>query len=248
MEQILTQTNLEEVYEDYLRKESNKNAVERYYGKSKWFGASSAGSCYRKQKYKMLGEKTDPIDAKSLYRMRIGTLVHDDFQTALLKYYNNKIIMTEVEVELEDLNVRGYLDILLIDGKKGDLKDIKTSAAFAWRRKFGLYKNRDPNPSEKYELQIGTYALGAEKKFDIEVVNMDIIYSKKDDSSIRFVNINTDYKEKAKEYWKEVSTVCKQDLKLLEPGEHIGVPFESWECNYCQYKSICPSPFIKKGK
>jgi len=248
MERILTQEQLEDIYEKYLRNESSKNAIERYIGKTKWFNASSAGHCYRKHKYKSLEEKAESPDRKGLFRMRVGDLIHQDFQTALLKYYDDNIIMTEVEIELIELNVRGYLDIVIIDAKKADLKDIKTSAAYAWKRKFGRLENRDPNPSVKYELQVGTYGLGLEHKLKLDVVNMDLAYYKKDDSSIKFVNIVGDFKKKAKEYWLETLSVCKQKLDDIIPGEHLGVPFESWECNYCPYKGTCPSPFIKRGK
>ena len=26
----------------------------------------------------------------------------------------------------------------------------------------------------------------------------------------------------------------------LTPGFSMGVPFQDWECKYCQYNSICP--------
>jgi len=248
MAKILTQDKFEEVYETYLRKESTKSWVEKHVEKeeSVWFSASSAGHCYRKQKYKLLKEKAEAPDRKGLFRMRIGDLIHEDFQKALLTYYKDHLVLTELEIELKELNVRGYLDILIIDKQEADLKDIKTSAAYAWKRKFGRIENRAPTQSEKYELQLGTYGLGLEETKGLQLVNMDLIYYKKDDASIKFVNINDGYKEKAKEYWKEVSSVCKQDLDKIIPGEDIGVPFESWECNYCQYKKVCPSPFIKE--
>ena len=119
-------------------------------------------------------------------------------------------------------------------------------ATYPWKKKFGLKKNREPNPSIKYELQVGTYALGLESKLSLPVDNIDITYYKKDDSSFKFVNIDKKYKKKAKEYWEEVATVCKQSLRDIEPGEHLGVPFESWECNYCQYKKYMPFTIYKK--
>jgi CRISPR/Cas system-associated exonuclease Cas4 (RecB family) len=177
--------------------------------------------------------------------MRVGDLVHEDFQKALLTYYRDYPILTEYEIEIKELNVRGFIDILILDKQNVDIKDVKTSAAFAWKRKFGRVYNRDNNPSEKNELQLGTYGLGLEEK-GLQVVNMDLAYYKKDDSSIKFVNIDDDYKKKAREYWQETITICKRELDTIVPGEDIGVPFESWECNYCQYKEVCPSPFKKE--
>jgi hypothetical protein len=230
MARILTQDKLEEVYELYLRKEGTKSWIEKHVDKEDgvWFSASSAGSCFRKQKYKLLKEKAIPPDRKGLFRMRVGDLVHEDFQKALLTYYRDYPILTEYEIEIKELNVRGFIDILILDKQNVDIKDVKTSAAFAWKRKFGRVYNRDNNPSEKNELQLGTYGLGLEEK------------------GLQVVNIDDDYKKKAKEYWQETITICKRELDTIVPGEDIGVPFESWECNYCQYKEVCPSPFKKE--
>jgi CRISPR/Cas system-associated exonuclease Cas4 (RecB family) len=248
MARILTQDKLEEIYELYLRKEGTKSWIEKHVDKEEgvWFSASAAGHCYRKHKYKLLKEKAEAPDRKGLFRMRVGDLIHEDFQKALLRYYKDKLVLTELEIELKDLNVRGYLDIVVLDKQEADLKDVKTAAAFAWKRKFGRIQNRDLNQSEKYELQLGTYGLGLEETKGLQVVNMDLVYYKKDDSGIKFVNISDDYKKKAKEYWEEVSTVCKRDINNIIPGEDVGIPFESWECNYCQYKKVCPSPFKKE--
>ena len=246
MEQLLIQPKFEEVYEEYLRKESIKNFIERYVGKEGWLNASSAGNCYRKHKHKLLGDKAVEPDKKSLFRMRVGDLIHQDIQQALTNRYHDKLVITEMLVEIPKLKVRGYLDILVIDGNKADLKDIKTAAAFSWKRKFGRKENRDPNPSDKYEYQVGTYALGVEASGKgLQVVNMDLVYYKKDDSQFKFVNINNDYKAKAQSYWEETLKICEQDVDKLVPGDTYGVPFESWECNYCLYRNHCPSPFKK---
>jgi CRISPR/Cas system-associated exonuclease Cas4 (RecB family) len=239
---------IKEIYEEYLRKENSKNFIERYIGKEGYFNASWAGHCIRKHAYKMLKQEIIPPDRDSLFKMRIGTLVHDDIQKALQKYYNGKgILITEGEIEIPDLNVRGYFDIAEVYGGI-QLNDLKTIAAFAWKRKFGRKENRDPNPSDKYELQLGTYGLGLELKLGKQIVYMSIIYYKKDDSSFKEVIIIPKYKEKAIEYWKNVLSYCKPDVKIdeLTPGDTLGVPYESWECRYCSYMHVCPSPFISQ--
>ena len=243
----LTLKNITDVYEEYLRKENDKNAVERYIGKGGWFSASNAGGCYRKQAYKTIKEETDIPDQKSLFRMRIGSLIHDDIQRALLKYKHDGILITEGEIEIPELNVRGYFDIAELNGGI-ELVDLKTIAAYSWKRKFGRKENRDPSPSNKYELQLGTYGIGLQNKIGKDISTMRLIYYKKDDSTFKEIIVPKSYMNQAVEYWQEVNRLCLPEPKWdnLVPGEDMGIPFESWECNFCQYKSKCPSPF-KKG-
>ena len=242
--------NILQTYDEYLRKEADKNAIERYIGKEGWFNASWAGHCFRKHVYKMLRQEPLPQDTKSLITMRLGSVLHDDIQSAMLKHWigQDAIVICESEVELPEFNVRGYYDIALVYKNKIHLIDIKTIGSFGWKRKFGLKKNREPNPSEKYELQIATYALGCEAKYSKPVVNMSLLYYNKDKSDMKEINILNSYKTKAKAYWESVLTYCKPEPKLddLEPGETYGCPFESWECNYCLFKHVCHSPLIKR--
>ena len=57
--------------------------------------------------------------------------------------------------------------------------------------------------------------------------------------------ISPEWIEKALEYWSELNNILddsgekfEEDLK---PEYWEGVPFQNWECKYCQYYSICPS-------
>jgi hypothetical protein len=249
------------IYEEHLRKESFKNSIERYQGKEKWFGASSAGSCYRKQAYKNMKAEAEAPDAKSLFRMRLGEMVHVDIQQALAKYHHDSLLIFESEIRLPELHVRGFLDIAEIENNTLTIADLKTIAAFAWQKKFGLKKNRATIQSTKYEKQIGTYAEGQRRKcakLGIEIKgdpNLRLIYYKKDDSSFREVDVSPKYIEKALEYWREVNRLVNPGGDVdaeplwdnMVPGEDLGCPFESWECNFCAYKKGCPSPFKKEG-
>lgn len=244
METKLNKEKFMSIYERLLRDENKKNEIERYQGYEKWFSASSAGHCIKKHKFKQLLTEADEIDSNSLYKMRLGTLVHDDIQSAIKLYYNDHIVATEMEIELPELNVRGYLDIGVINDDSIELMDIKTMHSYSWKLKFGREKNRDKNPSTKYELQLGTYALGIQKRVNKKVNKMTLIYYKKDDSLIKFVDVPLSFMDKAREYWEDVNKMTKKyDINTMVPGEFIDIPVEEWECKFCQYASKCNSPF-----
>ena len=60
--------------------------------------------------------------------------------------------------------------------------------------------------------------------------------------------VDSSYISQAEEYWLEVNTILEEhgedfeQSDMLEPGISYGVPFEDWECRYCQYSDICPTP------
>ena len=87
---------------------------------------------------------------------------------------------------------------------------------------FGFKKNRDPNPSINYELQVGTYALGIQnnplsKGWDYALF---LALYKKDNSTMKVVRISNDYITDADEYWKALqrdkkncqNTILQEDL------------------------------------
>ena len=150
------------VYADYTKELQEENRNKRYKGKEHYYHASGAGSCSRKLYFESVlkAEPSNPIDEKSLRLLRLGTLVHNDFEKALLKYNtkvyskvdsnignntkDNIVFHTEGEIIIEDLNVRGFYDIVVDDDRgvepKIYLYDLKTCAAYSWKVKFGRNK------------------------------------------------------------------------------------------------------------
>ena len=102
--------DFESIYSNYLNKKSGE-----YKEKNKdyidWFSASSAGSCLKKQWYKVNDiQESDPPNNESMRKMRVGTLVHEDFEKAVNYHIENKeddnfIISTEQAVVIYDLNI-----------------------------------------------------------------------------------------------------------------------------------------------
>lgn len=251
---ILTLDSIKESYEKYVKKQDETGYVKFDVNDDReWFSASMAGSCVKKQLYKILKTDRDEIDIKSRFNLRHGNIVHKDIQDAIkANAPKDVIIFTEYELASETLMVRGLADIVAIKENLVKISDIKTMNSFSWKRKFGRKENRDPHPSTKYELQLGTYGFIWDEIIlpvkESSVVEMALIYFKKDDAMMRESVVPLRYKELAREYWEEVNEIVDEieEPEELVPGESINVPVERWECNYCAYASKCKSPFTKK--
>ena len=235
--------DIPKIYNDYLEQKRVENK-EKYKDVKGWFSASAAGSCFRKQLYRTMDLPIDPMDIRSNRLLRLGTLVHADFEKALDEHVEDvSTIVTEHQIRLPELNVVGHLDVGVIDAKQDKIEvyDIKTAGAWKWRMKFG--KNPDRNPSINYELQLATYGIGLGNEYDITDIDLYIMWYNKDNSQMRKEQVSNLYMEEAFDYWtdlnKEVNST--NDLEKLIPGKHDNVPIYNWECKYCEFQGkYCP--------
>ena len=248
--------DIKSVYHSYLvhlesKRERTKNK----------FHASSAGSCFRKQMYSYYDFPQDTKDDKSYRVLRLGTIVHEDIENALIHYgqqTHDGRIYIEHEVEIEPLNLVGTFDVGEMIKDRGNitfnLYDIKTAALFTWSKKFAReIINRDPKVDMNYKMQLGTYALAMNEKHDLDKINMYLVWYRKNDSFVRETLVNNKWIDKALEYWTEVNEILEESGKKFEedltPGIYPGVPARpEWECGYCPYYSICPSDLADKRR
>jgi len=245
--------DIHSIYIDYLKYKNDENAEERNDGK---FHASSAGSCYRKQMYRLYEFPQEELDEKSLKILRVGTLIHKDFEKALLYHIkmkkNKGTIYTEHKINIKHLNVTGTLDAgeyIETEGNNTyELYDLKTTAAYKWSTMFGIKKNRQPVfEYDKYRMQLATYSIGMKEELDINELNMFLMFYNKNTSMMREVKVYADeWIDKAQDYWNELNSLVesmgeKHFEEKLRPGWQFGVPYEDWECKYCNYKTICPT-------
>ena len=98
------------------------------------------------------------------YRLfRLGTIVHEDIQTAISLYAQQQGIpvFIEKELHLDDIGVRGFIDLAFVEDKV--LYDIKTCNSWKWRTMFG--RDGSTDAAENYMLQLGTYGLWFKREY-----------------------------------------------------------------------------------
>ena len=237
--------NIEKIYKDWLKARNTLHFKKRYQGHEKWFHASSSGMCLRKHYFQHVAEvEPKEVDEETLKLFRLGDLVHEDIQQALTDYAlaNGSQILIEKEIRLPEVNVRGFLDMLLIDD--GALVDIKTCNAWKWKNLFG--RNPDPNPATNYYLQLGTYGWWYEEDSGNKLKNLALQYYTKDNSRMREKVIPVSYINKAKEYWRNVNKIFETGNPPIELGV---APAYKWECNpkYCKFYQVCGGGYKEKG-
>ena len=261
---VKSPTDIEGIYNSYLDELQEKNRKERYEGKESWYHASGAGSCSRKLYFESVEQikPTGVFDERTKRLLQLGNLIHEDVQKSLThtrnRDYNRDIsidntqlkkeiknkekdveFLVEGEVKIEELNVRGFYDVVAKhtdDGKRIYLYDIKTCGAWSWKMKFGRKKTL--NPSIHYELQLGTYGYALKQQFG-QLDGMFHYYYNKDDSKMRCVEVPLSYISRAYLFWKNINDEHKQGLPQFRTGVS---PVQKWQCNYCQFKEHCNPP------
>jgi len=250
--------SFEKIYEDYIDQKNEENRLERYEGKESFYRASSSGFCSRKIYYESVEkiEPTNPVEPKGKRIMRLGTVVHEDLQNALV-YYNNinnikldnkekeiknkqkESFHIEKNIEIKELNVRGHYDCVF-EGDNVYLFDFKTIANWSYSKKFGHKKDFDPSIHQ--ELQLGTYGYAIREEFG-RLDGMYLIYYNKDNSMMNSANIALGYVDRAYNFWYNINEEHKKGLPPFRDGVS---PVQSWNCSYCPYLDHCKPPNVKR--
>lgn len=233
------------IYNDYIADANLLNQKKRYDDYGQWFHASASGMCMRKHYFQHIEKVVPkPIDKDTLRLFRLGDLVHGDVQDALGEYAqkNGTRIFIEKEIRLPEVNVRGFLDVIVADDDA--LYDIKTCNSFKWKKLFGRYP--DPSPSTNYFLQLGTYAWWYENEYGVKIKKLALLYYNKDTSLMREYEVDVDYVNEAKNYWADLN----ERFENGNPEIELGVaPAYAWECNpkYCGFFKVCGGGLKSKG-
>jgi len=241
--------NVEDIYAQNLVNQQEKNR-EKYNKFDGFFSASSAGSCFKKQLLRRAKIQEPPMDDRVMRLLRLGTIVHEDIQSAITNYMNDENssymnqsaddidIVMEHMIEVPDLNLIGHLDIGISSQKTNQVKvvDIKTCASYKWRMKFGRKPDKKGNPN--YNMQVATYGMAFAKEKNIDSIELSLLWYNKDTSAMREEYIDNKWIDTALEYWEELNDYTEHEtIESLEPGTY-GVPMENWECRYCGFKDI----------
>lgn len=254
--------DIEAIYNNYLDLKQEENYVDRYKDREHYYHASGAGSCSRKLYFQSVvqAEGTDDMDSGTKRLLRLGNVVHNDLQESLEIYnrdiYNrdisrdnqiekekenkekeNFVFHTEGEILIEELNVRGFYDVVAEKkDKEVYLYDIKTCNEWSWKIKFG--RNKTFNPSIHYELQLGTYGYAIKKQMG-RLDGMYLYYYNKNNSSMRCVTVPLTFVSRAYLFWVNIKDEHEQGLPPFRKGVS---PVQDWQCKYCQFNGICNPP------
>ena len=237
--------DLVNIYNNWLRNKNEAHRRKRYEGYESWFHGSASGMCMRKHYFQHIaGVKPKSVDDNTLRLFRMGDVIHEDIQNAIRDYAENNgtSIFIEREIRIPEVNVRGFLDVIIVEDDT--LYDIKTCNSWKWKQLFG--RAPDPNPAENYFLQLGTYGWWYEMESGKRLNKLALLYYKKDNSDMREKIISTSYIDGAKKYWREV----KNRFKKGNPPIELGIaPVYSWECNpkYCNFYEVCGGGLKGKG-
>ncbi|NCN86740.1 PD-(D/E)XK nuclease family protein [archaeon] len=231
--------------------------------------ASMGGRCHRLQKYhtdfieynETLEDGTVEVKIKKKYKpkeldyetkkvFRIGDITHKELQQAFQwiidankdKNYYELRMEVEVSVVIHGLIIDGHYDNVLINHKtkQVSLYDIKTMKMTA----FKFFKAK-PMDKTGAIIQLGVYAKAIKEEFpdyDLTVILVGI--SKENSEMLEVVIDENSAIQDAYDYYKNLAHSMKLDINQLVPISNPFSPMEQWECNYCNYNHICPSPKI----
>ena len=252
--------NIEDIYTDYMKAKQEENTEKRYKGMESYYHSSSAGFCSRKIYYQSIekAKETNQPNATSNRVMRLGTIVHEDFEKAFSLYNNNiynKLIynknkkknnikekqpelLIENEIVIDKLNVRGFYDLVVKYGEEVYLYDLKTMGSWPW--KFSVAN--EGIGKENHRLQLATYGLAIREEFG-RLDGMYLLYYNKDNSVMKQIEVPIGTLELAENYWKNLR---KEHVKGLPSFKLGSSPVEIWNCSYCNYYDHCNPPYAKK--
>tara|TARA_R100001530_G_scaffold1769_5_gene3064 strand:- start:116 stop:871 length:756 start_codon:yes stop_codon:yes gene_type:complete len=238
---MIKESKVTQIYDDYVA-HLNAKKSQRYDGKEGWFHSSSAGLCARKHYYSSVEKiKQAPKDVDTMRLFRLGDVIHSDIQDAVQWYAANSgaRIFIEKELFLHDLNVRGFIDLVMVDD--GVLYDIKSCNYWKWRTIFRKSKYYDPESVKNYMMQTATYAHWYNVYFQHDypqIRSMALLFYNKNDSKMQELEIPMSMIDEAVNYWEKINEAVKEGVPPVKLGF---APVLEWECNskYCSYFEAC---------
>jgi len=239
-----------QIYDNYVLYKNGESQINRKANKTEgYFSISSAGSCYKKQYYILTNTEEEVPSILSLKKMRIGTVMHDEFEQAMLHHMkydnNNTTVFTEFPVKLEKYMVEGTLDAAILDNNTLHVADWKTMAGYPFKLRFGRERKKNISKvSTNYEMQVCTYAIALADTIQHkgEIIPYLVCYNK-DTSKMKTIEIPPQFINEAQFYWEDLGDCLNEmgdDMLNIHPNDNmLGVPNADWECNYCNFKTKC---------
>ena len=230
--------NIIDVYDKYIDDKRKQNEEVRYKEHKEWFHASGCGTCVRKHYFANVEQVPRVPKSKDTLRLfRLGDIVHNDIQEAVQKHAEEHDIKVyiEKEIRIPGLNVRGFLDLLVVDDRA--LYDIKTCNS----KKFKIISANKLNSFSdpiNYYMQLGTYGHWYEQETGESLEKLALVYYNKDTSEMLEYDVSRGYIQKAVRYWERINKDFQDGLPKVRLNY---APVKKWECNekYCDFYTIC---------
>jgi hypothetical protein len=230
------------------------------------FRHSDAGKCSRHLALKLAGVcESNPFDLASDWVTSLGTLLHEQWQEALLAKYPDAQV--EVKVRNGDLS-SGHIDLLVTINGKTFCYELKTRNGYAFSKAVGVVKTRGgalvhpAGPSSSHVIQASLNALGCNADYAV------IGYLALESISIQVAaNLGLGVLDRILAEWViprdvyegiahtelerlEAIRYAVQDQATIPMGVGIGDDYEAvaldpnskfrpWQCTYCSHLDIC---------
>lgn len=199
-----------------------KDGVREPKEQTSWY-ISSLGSCLRGVYFSRLGKERDnPITARELSSMKVGSLIHDYIQKILVESLKETktTIETEKRVEIPEFGATGYADIFLTNGES-EVIELKSANkdSFAFIKKQGAKLN--------HQMQLWSYLYG------LNIKQGRIIYLSKDYMDKQEFIVRLDDKE--------IENAVRAEFDILNRAwaekdpSLIPLPEEKWKGTYCNF-------------
>jgi hypothetical protein len=220
--------NIQQLIDDSLREKENSREKKEQIS---WH-ISSIGSCMRGQYLSRQGAKPDTEIDNRLLRVFDKGNKEEAWLIGLIKE-NKKVrdglitVEEQVRVEDKDLGISGRADLLLQQGDKKRLYEIKSKNSLSFRYMIGPYGK---GPQREHEYQLWTYL------YLLDIPEGRLVYSSKDNSLIlEFIvyRNNQALKTEVMDYLTKLNWCWKE--KVLPP-----LPDKtSWQAKYCKFHKQC---------
>jgi CRISPR/Cas system-associated exonuclease Cas4 (RecB family) len=232
--------------ENFLDKIINESFIREPYAKKSWW-ATDLNSCLRGAFYRRKGlPPTSIIPPERMGIMEVGKIV-EEWIVNKVKLSGN-LIAEQLRVEAPEYEASGKIDLILDEGGRPVLYEIKSTNSFSFKYKV---KSKEPQPQHKLQALFYLWRLRNYGHPDLPQVNFSningrLIYVSRDDLS-RLV-IPVDYSENAVQQIVEQLEVLNSSWKKDElPPVPDPVIYDkdkgkwgiNWVCDFCGYHELC---------
>ena len=230
----------------FLDKIINESFNREPYTKKSWW-ATDLNSCLRGAFYRRKGlPPTSIIPPDRMGIMEVGKIVEGWIVDKVKQ--SGKLVAEQLRVEAPEYEASGKVDLILDEGGRPVLYEIKSTNSFSFKYKV---KNKTPQPQHKLQTLFYLWRLrncGHPEITHVNFSNLEgrIVYVSRDDLNRLIIPI--DYSENAIkpiiEQLEILNSAWKKDElpPVPEPvvfDEERGKWIVNWVCDFCAYHELC---------